>query len=107
MAVVKQRAVAAFDLCKRFYYYSLHLTLERLKTCGDAHVVTNQARLLHAGAGRGAGGREEAGVAPGTGVAGAEADGDDTGTMRLLDEACEYLYLTALLYDSSDALERR
>ena len=106
---MKQRAVAAFDLCKRFYYYSLHLTLERLKTCGDAHVVTNQARLLHAGAGRGAGGREEAGVAPGTGVAGVEgmAEGDDEGAMRLLDEACEYLHMTALLYDSSDALDRR
>jgi len=27
----QQRAAVAFDLCKRFYYYSLHLTLERLK----------------------------------------------------------------------------
>jgi hypothetical protein len=63
-AVTKQRASVAFDLCKRFYYYSLHLTLERLK-CARA-VDAPEARV---------------------GGEGAAAEGEEVAD--LLDEACQ------------------
>ena len=80
--VTKQRASVAFDLCKRFYYYSLHLTLERLK-CARA-VQEPEARA------GGDGGRGEA---------------DEVA--KLLDETCQYLHMTALLYDCSNVAELR
>lgn len=77
--VVKQRTAVAFDLCKRFYYYSLHLTLQRLSFEG---------------------GGGTAGETPVT-------EDDEERAVRLLDEACQYLHMTALLYDSSDNVEKR
>jgi hypothetical protein len=63
-AVTKQRASVAFDMCKRFYYYSLHLTLERLKCARAADAP--EARV---------------------GGEGAAAEGEEVAD--LLDEACQ------------------
>ena len=119
--VTTERAAVAFDLCKRFYYYSLHLTLERLKQNQHVPPSLPTPRLTHlpplssfppkpldssassAPEVREAFSAEQTGDVDG----GWAEDEEEARIAKILDEASEYLHMTALLYDSSDSAERR
>jgi len=82
----QQRAAVAFDLCKRFYYYSLHLTLERLKLAQQlpppplaAAAAPRDAGLAAAAAAAAAG--EQEGVA-GNAAAAAGWEAEDAKVVR-------------------------
>ena len=117
----KQRVVVALDTSMRFYYYSLHVALEQLKQDGRRGLERHEWRADVQYA-RG----EEAeqtctckGGYPGANggvcsacVAGkyktiSEEAEEERRVTAVLDAACEYLHVAALLYESSSDAEQR